>query len=71
MPTTDDELGDVQARLYGWQPSWEIAKAIAMILLAAAAISASASFTDYIHLPQPAFLVFPPGTVITIPPAKT
>ena len=64
MATTEDELRDVQARLYGRQARWEMPKAVAMILLASAAISASARLADYIHPPQP---MFPSGTVITIP----
>ncbi len=53
MPTTEEELRDIQARLYGRQARWEIPKAVAMILLAAAAISASARLTDWLYPPRP------------------
>jgi hypothetical protein len=54
MPTTEDELRDVvQARLYGRQARWEMPKAVAMILLASAAISASARLADWLYPPRP------------------
>lgn len=52
MPTTEDELREAQVRLYRQQTRWEVPKALAMIFLAAAAISASARLVDWIYPPR-------------------
>ncbi len=53
MATTEDDLRDVQAALYRKQARWETPKAVAMILLASAAIAASARLADWVSPPRP------------------
>lgn len=50
MPTTEEELRE--ARLANRQAVWEVPKAVAMILLAAAAIAASPRLADWIYPPR-------------------
>lgn len=76
---TDDErqeLGDqiMQAdlQLKRTQQRWEVWKALAMILLAAAAIAASARLADWVYPPRPQTITvhLDGPLVVTPPPAR-
>jgi hypothetical protein len=55
---TEDELREIQARLYLRQSRWETPKALAMILLAVAALAATSHLIDWLRGP------LPPQTII-------
>lgn len=64
------ELIDAQLRLYREQTRWETPKALAMILLAAAAIAAAGRLADWVSPPRPQNIVVHLDAPLTLAPAK-
>ncbi len=48
MPTSEEELRDIQAGLFRRQMFWEGARSLAMILLAVAALAATSHLVDWV-----------------------
>jgi hypothetical protein len=64
------DLMTTQTGLYARQDRWEVAKALAAIIAAAAIMAGTIlALSSYLH-PASQQPMFPPGTVITIPGAK-
>lgn len=60
-----------QNGLFSKQDRWEIIKVLAAMAVGCAALfAASVGIANYLMPKQQPQYVFPPGTVITIPPAK-
>jgi hypothetical protein len=54
---SDQEMRDAQLALWRQQTRWETPKAVAMILLAAAAIAAAGRLAEWVSPPKPQVVV--------------
>jgi hypothetical protein len=52
MPTSQQDLREIQARLYQRQAWWEAGRSLAMILLAVAALAATSHLVDWLSPPR-------------------